>query len=304
MRKVSYSCRDLGERGLLGVAETLRVALVAELMPTFPGAVPLVSAEALTRATGLSAEALPGQIEYLNSLGFAVEQVGKKGYRLARACDDLLVPEAVLPLLLDITDNTWPPAIGLPYRYSARCASTNAEIKNQAAVSPSGTLQVTDEQTEGRGRLGRSWSSRPGEDLTFSVLLRPGASPSEACLLSLAAALATAEVLEALPGLGGRVKVKWPNDVLIDEKKVCGILLESSLAGARLEWVVAGIGLNVNSDPDSMFEGPRSSREGGMAREASAHLPAFGTGRSAAPGATVGSAPDSVVGPLDRNGRS
>ncbi len=165
--------------------------------------------------------------------------------------DDLLVPEAVIPLLLGRIDYSHPGSVGLPYRYQSECGSTNLLLKADAALSATGTLLVTDHQTEGRGRLGRSWSSRPGEDLTFSVLLRPSLPPAEAPVLSLAAALATAEVLESLPGLKGRVRVKWPNDVLIDEKKVCGILLESSIVGAELAWVVAGIGLNVNSDPEA-----------------------------------------------------
>ena len=146
--------------------------------------------------------------------------------------DDLLVPEAVLPLLLERMD--YHAAAGhsdCRTAISASCGSTNLQLKDEAAASPGGTLVITDDQTEGRGRLGRSWSSSPGEDLTFSVLLHPLMSPAEASLLSLAAALAIAEVLETLTGLEGRVRVKWPNDVLIDDKKVCGILLESSVEG-------------------------------------------------------------------------
>jgi BirA family biotin operon repressor/biotin-[acetyl-CoA-carboxylase] ligase len=141
----------------------------------------------------------------------------------------------------------------LPYRYHARCGSTNLLVKDEAASAPAGLLVVADEQTEGRGRLGRSWSSRPGEDLTFSVLLRPSLPVTQAPLLSLVASLAIAEVFEALPGLGGRVRVKWPNDVLIDEKKVCGVLLESFLEGERLQWALAGIGVNVNSEPVALL---------------------------------------------------
>jgi BirA family biotin operon repressor/biotin-[acetyl-CoA-carboxylase] ligase len=254
LKKVSESCRDLVRRGLLGVDEASRVALVAELMPTLAGAVPVVSAEALALAAGLPEEALPAQMAHIRSVGLAAEPVGSTGYRLGRPFDDLLVPEAVLPLLLERMDCARPGAVGLPYLYHARCGSTNQELKSEAAAALAGTLVVTDDQTEGRGRLGRSWLSNPGEDLTFSVLQRPSMSAAEASLLSLAAALATAEVLEALPGLESRVWVKWPNDVYIDEKKVCGILLESSLDGARLEWVVAGIGLNVNSDPVATLE--------------------------------------------------
>ena len=160
----------------------------------------------------------------------------------------------MIPLLLEAADYKLPIPVGIPYRYNDRCPSTNLCLKKEAACLPAGTVMVTDAQTEGRGRLGRSWSSGPGEDLTFSVLLRPEGSAEECGLLSLAAAVAVAETLETLPGLGGRVRIKWPNDVLVDGKKVCGILLESSAMGERLEWVVVGIGLNVNSDPAAMLD--------------------------------------------------
>jgi BirA family biotin operon repressor/biotin-[acetyl-CoA-carboxylase] ligase len=164
-----------------------------------------------------------------------------------------LLPEAVVPLLLGQSDSTCPGKAGLPYRYLERCGSTNVVLKKDAASSPTGTLVVTNEQTEGRGRLGRTWLSQAGKDLAFSVLLRPAMPPEHTPLLSLAAGVATAEVLEQLPGLAGRVRVKWPNDVLLGDKKVCGILLESYVRGGRLDWVVAGIGLNVNSDPAAMM---------------------------------------------------
>lgn len=160
-----------------------------------------------------------------------------------------LSPEVVMPLLLGRSHGTGPHMVGLPYRYLDRCGSTNAVLKAEAASSPTGTLVIADEQTEGRGRLGRAWTSQAGKDLVFSVLLRPTLPPEQVALLPLAAGLATAEVLDALPGLGGRSRVKWPNDVLLGGKKVCGILLESSVRGSTLDWVVVGVGLNVNSDP-------------------------------------------------------
>lgn len=144
---------------------------------------------------------------------------------------------------------------GFSVRYLENCTSTSSLLKSQAAELPAGTVLVTDHQTEGRGRLGRSWSSVAGEDLTFSVLLRPDIPPEQAPRLSLAVAVAAAQALETLEGLPGRVSVKWPNDVFIGDRKVCGILLESSVDGERLEWVVAGVGLNVNSDPGAMLEG-------------------------------------------------
>lgn len=231
------------------------MALVAALAPTRTGSRRFIPAETLAEAAGLSMAALSPQIDHLRSLGLSVQTAGDYGCRLAAPFDHLLIPEAVLPLLLERIDVSRPTVVGLPYRYQARCGSTNLLLKEEATGLPSGTVMVTDCQTAGRGRLGRPWSSGPGVDLTFSVLLRPAVSPERAPLLSLAAAVATAEVLETLPGLRGRVWVKWPNDVLVDDKKVCGILLESSLGGERLEWVVIGVGLNVNSDPGVMLDG-------------------------------------------------
>ncbi len=166
------------------------------------------------------------------------------------------------------------PYAGLPYLYLERCESTNlvlreamtsrgdaagfaagrtARSRRSSAWAPAGAVVVTDAQTGGRGRLNRTWSSRPGKDLTFSILLRPSLLPGQAHLLSLTAALAVAEVLETMPGLKEGVAVKWPNDVLLGERKVCGILLEGSMDADRLQWAVAGIGLNVNSASSALM---------------------------------------------------
>lgn len=214
-------------------------------------------------ALGLSRAAVHKHVEHLRSLGFAIVTVAGAGYRLERPFDDLVAAEAVAPYLLDLAPPELPWTAGLPYRYANECGSTNAELKALATTAPAGTALVTDEQTGGKGRLGRTWMSRRGEDLTFSVLLRPELGPTQAHLLSLAAALAVAEALEDLEGLEGRVGIKWPNDVLVSGRKVCGILLEGSMDVDRLQWVVAGIGLNVNSDPGALLRGlePAQQRE-------------------------------------------
>ena len=246
--------------GLLGVGLAHRVALAAQLAQTLPGAhsdpvLAAVSGEALGRTLGLSRAAVHKHMERLRSLGFAVVPVAGAGYRLERPFSDLVVAEAVLPMLLDIVPPESPWTAGLPYRYLPRCDSTNVVLKQVSTSTSSGKLVVTDEQTRGRGRLGRTWVSDPGKDLMFSVLLRPALAPARAHLLSLAAALAVAEVLEIIPGLEGRVAIKWPNDVLVGDDKVCGILLEGSMDADRLQWAVAGIGLNVNSAPSALVRG-------------------------------------------------
>ena len=115
-----------------------------------------------------------------------------------------------------------------------------------------GTLVFAERQTAGKGRLGRSWLANPYENLTFSLVLRPTLPPAALNLLPLYAAVAVAEAIEHETGLS--VECKWPNDLLIGGKKSAGILLEGSLKEEGLDYVVLGIGVNVNqtSFPDDI----------------------------------------------------
>jgi len=226
-----------------------------------PGAI--LSGEECGRRLGLSRAGVHKHVEHLRALGFAVSPVGGAGYRLERPFTDLVAAEAVLPFLLARVDPGASWVAGLPYQHLAACGSTNQELKQKARSLSPGASLVADGQTGGRGRLGRTWASEAGRDLTFSVFLRPSLAPAQAHLLSLAAAVAVAEVLEAIPGLKGRLGIKWPNDVLLGDKKVCGILVEGSMDPDRLLWAVAGIGLNVNSDPAALASGlgPHARKE-------------------------------------------
>ncbi len=252
-----------------------RIRLVARLAGTLDpadGEKRAVSATSLADDLHVSLAAIHEHVTQLHDLGFGIEAVAGTGYRLRSPFSDLLVGEAVLPLL-------WPSAAmrlregkffaGLPYRYEAYTDSTNRQLKAMASSGlASGAVAVTDHQGSGRGRLGRRWISEPGKDLTFSVLLRPRLMPGKAHLLSLAAAVAVAETLESLPGLqagssvGPVVTVKWPNDVLLAGKKVCGVLLEGSMDADRLHWAVAGLGLNVNGAPEAALEASGEDRSG------------------------------------------
>ncbi len=166
--------------------------------------------------------------------------------------DDSIEAGAVLPLLLARADPDRPWTAGVPFIYRSSCRSTNTALKDMAGHSPAGTALVTDNQTGGRGRLGRTWLSQPGRDLTFSVLLRPSLDPDRAHLLALATGVAVAEVLEDEYQLREQVSLKWPNDVLLAGKKVCGILLEAAAGATGLLWAAAGVGLNVNSEPGAL----------------------------------------------------
>jgi len=119
------------------------------------------------------------------------------------------------------------------------CARTLAE-----AGTEEGSVVVADYQSEGRGRLGRTWQAEPAKNLLFSVLLRPKLSKEQSGLLTFYAAIAVSRAIESMTGQ--RVECKWPNDILLNGKKVCGILIENSFEQEHVAYSVLGIGLNVN----------------------------------------------------------
>jgi BirA family biotin operon repressor/biotin-[acetyl-CoA-carboxylase] ligase len=125
----------------------------------------------------------------------------------------------------------------------ASTGSTNDDAKRAAGGI---SVFVADEQTAGRGRSGNAWRSAPGEGLLLSVLLRPELSPHACAEVTLVVGEAIARVLDAFAP--GRVKIKWPNDIEIDAKKVAGILVEAQTRGEKLSGLVVGVGINVASE--------------------------------------------------------
>jgi BirA family biotin operon repressor/biotin-[acetyl-CoA-carboxylase] ligase len=142
-----------------------------------------------------------------------------------------LEPETVEPLLRG--------RLGRPYLWHAECASTQEVLRDPDL--PEGAVAVAEHQTAGRGRSGRTWVDVPGASLLLSVLLRPAAPAVRLPELSLVVGLAVAEAIEA--ETGAAALLKWPNDVVVDDRKVAGILLEVADAA-----VVCGIGVNVDED--------------------------------------------------------
>lgn len=157
--------------------------------------------------------------------------------------------EEVLPLLTTRS-------FGRPMQGFSSVASTNTQAQAWAAAgAPEGSTVVAEYQTAGRGRLGRSWQAHAGQNLTLSIILRPGFPTEHLGLIILAASVAVAEAVEGctaplLPA------IKWPNDVLLGGRKCCGMLLESVLTGPTRPTVILGIGLNVNQGqfPPSLEE--------------------------------------------------
>ncbi len=141
--------------------------------------------------------------------------------------------------------------------FAKEVASTNEWAKGLVELgAPEGTVAVAETQTAGRGRLGRKWISPKG-GLWLSLIFRPTLKPSETVKLVFLASLAVAEVLRELYGL--KAETKWPNDVLVDGRKVCGILSEMKTVGEKVDYTIIGIGVNANIDVEKGF--PEELRE-------------------------------------------
>lgn len=153
---------------------------------------------------------------------------------------DSLAPRAVQPLLAG--------RFGHVYRYEELCASTQRLLQDD---DPEGAVAVAEEQSEGRGRLGRTWHAPPRTSVLVSVLLRPEIEPSRLPELSLVAGGAVAEAIADVTGIDPAIK--FPNDVLVRGKKVAGILAESS--DGR---VVLGVGVNVNQTTEELLDGAQT----------------------------------------------
>ena len=196
-----------------------------------------VSGERIAEVLGVSRAAVGKRVAELRKRDFAIAAAPRRGYRLDGE-PDALDAAVVQPRLT----TSW---LGRAWRHLPSTGSTNDEAAAWArAGAPAGAVVVADTQTRGRGRLGRRWHSPPGASLYFSVVLRPPLPPHRVPPLTLAAGVAVAEALTALDITP---QLKWPNDVLLDGKKVAGILTEMSSEVDRVHHVVVGIGVNLNT---------------------------------------------------------
>lgn len=207
-----------------------------------------VSGQELCERYGVSRTAIWKAIGQLKKEGYRIEAVRNKGYRLL-AVDDTSVEEIYGQNELVSRMNTkW---VGHPLYYYDTVDSTNLLAKRMGEDNqPHGTLLVADRQTAGRGRRGRVWDSPSGANIYYTLLLRPQIEVEQAPMLTLVMALAVAKgIQEVLPAYADRVKIKWPNDIVIEQKKVCGILTEMSLSVEQgtIQHVVIGVGINVKS---------------------------------------------------------
>jgi BirA family transcriptional regulator, biotin operon repressor / biotin---[acetyl-CoA-carboxylase] ligase len=176
-------------------------------------------------------------VEHLRELGLHITGHPSTGYQLD-AVPDLLLPETISPLVQGTI-------FASNIHHYFRTGSTNvAAMQAAAAGEPEGAVFVAEEQTAGRGRGGHNWESPQSAGIYCSVVLRPELTPADTLLLSLLTGIAVAEAVERATGL--HPDLRWPNDVLLSGRKLCGILTEMNAEPTRVHYVVVGIGLNVN----------------------------------------------------------
>nr|WP_122012311.1 biotin--[acetyl-CoA-carboxylase] ligase [Maliibacterium massiliense] len=204
-----------------------------------------VSGQQMCEQFGVTRAAIWKHIKALQQSGYEIEASPKKGYKL------IGLPDALQPVLVLRGMHTQ--TIGQNIDYKQEMANTNARAKKLAEQgAPAGTVVLTEQQTQGRGRLGRTWFSPAGSGVWMSVLLRPEMNAGDAMKITMLTGLAVARAIETVSGI--RAGIKWPNDIVIGQKKVCGILTEMNANVDGVEWVVVGIGVNVNMRAEDMPE--------------------------------------------------
>ncbi len=217
-----------------------------------------VSGEVLARKLKISRVAVWKQIQKLKDMGYKIISDQNLGYCLI-SHPDLLIPQEVQRGL----STTY---IGKKIYYFPELESTNIAAKekalHRAEGMSEGTLIIAERQSAGKGRLGREWFS-PAGGIWLSIILYPQLSPSYISRITLMTAVATVKALKNYTLI--KPQIKWPNDILINEKKVCGILTEMSAELDIINWVVVGIGVNVNIDhqrfPEDIQENTISLKE-------------------------------------------
>ena len=191
----------------------------------------------LARSMGVSPAKLPGVLSRFQAEGWPLEVRSDQGVRLPVAAD--------MPVAYRVRPHLSTKRLGRRFRHFLRVDSTNDSARRLAeAGAAEGTVVVAEEQTGGRGRLGRTWLSRRGRDLLLSLVLRPDVDPARAPGLNLLVGLAAGQAIGKVAGIP--TDLKWPNDVFTGGGKCCGVLTEMNADPGKIHFVIVGIGINVN----------------------------------------------------------
>lgn len=198
-----------------------------------------ISGQELCNRFGVSRTAVWKAINQLKEAGYEIEAQQNKGYRLM-AAPDLMTEEEIKSLM----HTEW---VAKEVLYFDTIDSTNTKARELAEKGyPSGTLVVADKQESGKGRRGRSWVSPSGTGIFMTLMIKPDINPNNASMLTLVAALAVAKAITSVTG--EEALIKWPNDIVVNSKKVCGILTEMNAQFDYINHIVVGIGINVHNE--------------------------------------------------------
>jgi BirA family biotin operon repressor/biotin-[acetyl-CoA-carboxylase] ligase len=204
-----------------------------------------VSGEKISTELGVSRAAIWKYINVIKEDGYEIEAISRKGYRIVSS-PDILTFEEIKNFL-----NT--EYIGKNIIYCDSIGSTNSKAKELAeAGQEHGTVVISEEQTLGRGRLGRNWVSPKYKGIWMSIILRPNIITENISQITL---IGAAAVQKAIMEMGIKTGIKWPNDIVLNSKKVCGILTEMSGEVDHINYLVMGIGINVNLQEEDIPEG-------------------------------------------------
>ena len=208
-----------------------------------------VSGQQLCDRFGVTRTAVWKAVNQLKEDGYRIESVPRKGYRLVESPEDILSVSEIASRLT----TKW---AGRKLYYYDVTGSTNNDAKRLAEEgNPHGTVVAADIQNAGKGRRGRAWQTLSGTALSFTLLLRPEFAPDKASMITLVMALSVAEAVEEMTDAA--VTIKWPNDIVVNKKKICGMLTEMTMTPEmdEIQYIVVGAGINVNnSSPDEFQE--------------------------------------------------
>jgi BirA family biotin operon repressor/biotin-[acetyl-CoA-carboxylase] ligase len=208
-----------------------------------------ISGEEISSHLKISRQALWKHIHELKNLGYEIVAVPHLGYRIESSPDRLFSFEVSSGLNTQF--------IGKKIFYFDSLNSTmNVAMQLGMGGVAEGSVVLAESQTKGRGRLGRIWFSPKYKGIYLSLILRPKLSPAQAPVLTLLAAVSISEAIKELTGV--QTQIKWPNDILVQHKKLGGILTELSAEMDEINFVVIGIGLNVNNDKKALLGGATS----------------------------------------------
>lgn len=210
-----------------------------------------ISGEEISKELHISRAAIWKHIEKLRREGYDIAAAPHFGYRLISAPDRLIGPEVSWNLNTKI--------FGKRIYSFKKTDSTNTSAYNLAeGGEPEGSVVFAEEQLRGRGRFRREWIS-PRGGIYMSLILRPGLEPVNTARITLSAAVAVTEAIREITNLQARIK--WPNDILVNKRKVSGILTEMKAQQDEIEFVILGIGINVNNSAGDLPEGASSLKD-------------------------------------------